>query len=90
MRPNAWTRKFSLSSSKVMPPVTEIALVVGPIAPQTKRIRPGASNSAQASRASFAASRLISNAWSARPYSPSTSGVEPNELVSTMSAPAAR
>ena len=38
--------------------LTEIAFVVGPMAPQTKRIRPGSSNSVQASRASFAAAVL--------------------------------
>jgi hypothetical protein len=70
--------------------VTEIAFVVGPIEPATKRRRPGSSNFAHASRASAAESRLSSKARSARPYSARTSGVPPNESVSTMSAPAAR
>ena len=49
-----------ISSSKVTPPVTVIALVVGPIEPATKRGRPGVEAFAAASRASSAARRLIS------------------------------
>jgi hypothetical protein len=79
-----------MSSAKPTPPVTEMARVVGPIEPATKRRRPGSSKRAHASRASAAASRLSSKACSASPYSASTSGVAPKESVSTMSAPAAR
>ena len=57
-----------------MPPVTEIALVVGPMEPQTKRGFSGVEWRAQAARAIAADRRLSSQAWSERPYSPSTSG----------------
>ncbi len=73
-----------------MLPVTEMARVVGPSEPQTKRGFTGESWRAQAARAIRAAAAFNSKARSARPYSPRTSGVEPKELVSTTSAPAAR
>ena len=73
------------------PPVTEIVLVVGPIEPATKRGRSGGRRTASAaSRAMRAAATLISWALSSRPYSASTSGVEPKVSVSMMSAPASR
>ena len=50
---------MSTSSSKVTPPVTVIALVVGPMEPATQRGRPSAASaSAAASRASSAARRV--------------------------------
>ncbi len=79
-----------MSSSKVTPPVTVTDLVVGPIEPATNRGRSAVAYRAADSRASSAARRLIASARSARPYSASTRGVEPNVSVSTMSAPASR
>ena len=70
--------------------MTEIAFVVGPMEPQTKRGRAGVSCRAQAARASEAAAAFSSKASAARPYSASTSGVPPKVLVSTTSAPAGR
>jgi hypothetical protein len=60
------------------------------MSPQTKRSRPGSSKRAQAARAICAERLEISKARSARPYSARTSGVDPNELVSTTSQPARR
>ncbi len=78
------------SWSNVTPPVTVMALVVGPIEPATQRSRSGVENSSAACRASSAARRLSSLVWASRPYSASTIEVLPNESVSMMSAPAAR
>ena len=50
----------SISSSKVMPPVTEMALVVGPIEPATKRGRVDVVAASPAARAIEPARRLIS------------------------------
>ena len=72
------------------PPITLIALVVGPIEPATNRGRPGVENSPAACRASCAALLLISRALCSSSYSASTSGIEPKVSVSTMSAPAAK
>ena len=76
--------------SKVMPPVTLMALVVGPMEPATKRGFAAVENSSAALRASSPARRLISCALSPRPYSARTSGVPPKELVSMMSEPASQ
>ena len=82
---------MSVSPSKSMPPVTQIALVVGPMEPATQRGRPSAASAASAaSRASSAARALIRSAWSSSPYSPSTSGVPPKVSVSVTSAPASK
>ena len=55
-----------------MPPVTEMALVVGPIEPATKRGRLEVLAASAAARAIVPARRLISRACSASPYSAST------------------
>jgi hypothetical protein len=88
--PRACSRKVHTSSAKVMPPVTEIALVVGPIDPATNRGFAGVEASRAASTASSAANRLSVRASASSPYSASTSGVPPKVSVSIMSAPAAR
>ena len=58
-----------------MPPVTEIAFVVGPMLPATKRGRRGVLYFSRDLRESRAAAALISCTRSARPYSAST--IEP-------------
>src|SRR6185437_10460313 len=73
-----------------MPPVTEIALVVGPIEPATKRGRRGVLAASAAARAIEPARRFISRACSASPYSASTTEAAPKVLVSIISAPASR
>src|SRR3954449_7788293 len=69
-----------------MPPVTEIALVVGPMEPQTKRGFSGVEWRAQAARAMAAERRLSSKARAAGPYFAPPSGggaegVEPEGAV---------
>ena len=90
IRPAAWIWYPSASSSKVIPPVTEMVLVVGPIDPATNRGFPGVDMSSAVRRARLAASRLRRRASWARSYSANTTGVEPNVFVSIMSAPASR
>ena len=89
-RPRICSAKVATSSEKVMPPVTEIARVVGPTEPATKRGLSGVESSRAASTASSAARRLSARASASRPYSASTSGVPPKVSVSMMSAPASR
>ncbi len=67
-----------------------MVLVVGPIEPATKRGRSAVATLSAASRAIAAAARLSSRAWACRPYSASTTEVEPKLLVSMISAPACR
>jgi len=69
--------------SKVTFRVTLIERVDGPIAPTTKR-------APATSRARRPAARVISYARSARPYSASTYGAQPNVLVDMISAPASK
>ena len=66
------------------------SLVPGPIDPATQRGRPSAWKSSATSRASWAASRFSGTTWSAMSYSASTIADDPNELVSTASAPASK
>ena len=75
-------------SANVIPPVTVIDLVEGPIDPATKRGRSGVENASAVSRAKRPASELISATRSCNPYSASTMSVAPKVLVSIMSAPA--
>ena len=72
------------------PPVTVIALVVGPMDPATNRGFAVVEYSAAACRASRAAVKFSSCASFCNPYSASTMGVPPNELVSTTSEPASK
>src|SRR6516225_5689323 len=58
--------------------------------PATKRGFPGVENSSAARRASAAACLFSACASAASPYSPSTRGVPPKLLVSTMSEPASK
>ena len=62
-------------------------LVPGPMEPATQRGRSGVENSSRTAQASSAAFRVRSRAWSANPYSASTTDVEPNVSVSTTSQP---
>ncbi len=74
-----------------MPPVTLMALVVGPIEPATKRGFPVAGEFVGGLAREFGdAMRLIFRAFSPKPYSARTTGALPNELVSMMSEPASR
>ncbi len=61
--------------------------VPGPIEPATQRGRSGEVNSSRTEQASSAAMRVSSRARSARPYSASTTEVDPNVSVSTTSQP---
>ncbi len=88
--PSACSRNVATSSGNVIPPVTLIAFVVGPMEPATKRGRSGVEREAATRFAISAARRLISRAESPSPYSASTIGVPPNVFVSTMSAPASK
>ena len=71
------------SSSKVTPPVTVMALVVGPIEPATKRGSAAESARRPGGRGGRTAVDLVGVA--VEPVLASTSGVPPKELVSTMS-----
>ena len=74
----------------MIPPVTLMALVVGPIEPATKRGFAGFENSSAALRASSAAARLIFVGVIAKAVFRQHYGVLPNEFVSMMSEPASR
>ena len=67
---------------------TEMAFVVGPIEPATKRGRPASRTRPPPARASFAAAKFSSYALSCRSYSARTTRLPPKLLVSTMSEPA--
>ena len=89
-RPIACSRKFAVSSSNVMPPVTLIAFVVGPMLPATNLGLSGVEYAAAVRLAISAARRFSARVSSERPYSPSTIGVPPKVFVSTRSAPTDR
>ena len=78
---------LSTSLSNVTPPVTDSVFVVGPIAPATKLGLSGVEYLSAASRASLAAARLISRAFSGISYSASTTPVAPNVFVSRYPRP---
>ena len=88
----AWPARRSSRSScgKVTPPVTVMALVVGPIEPATKRGLAVVENSSAACRARRAAARFSSWAGPPARTRPARARVAPKVLVSMMSAPAAR
>ena len=79
-----------MSSSKVTPPVTEMALVVGPIEPATKRGRRAWRTVGRGLARDSGGGHVDLVRALAQAVLASTSGVPPKVLVSTMSAPASR
>ena len=90
MRPRACSRKASRSSSNVTPPVTVIALVVGPIEPATNRGRSGVENASAASRPMLGRGAVDLVRRSRKTVLGEHDRREPKVFVSTMSAPASR
>jgi 5-methyltetrahydrofolate--homocysteine methyltransferase len=69
---------------------SDIAAALTAIEPTTQRGRPSAWKPSATSRASSAARWFSGTTWSAMSYSASTTAEDPNELVSTASAPASK
>ena len=87
--PSACSRKPSrIVSNSMWPRVGN--LVVGPMDPATNRGFSGVLYSSATSRASCAARRLSSKAWSSSPYSARTMEAAPNVSVSITSQPTSK